>query len=183
MGALCRSRMPRTAERLEIDIFYRKTASQRLFSPERTKNALYPRFLGDRGQILRSELFLQSIKLLPDPLVLIVRVRVECDPLGSVLLLGSLKLREDFTVGADLLTLQLLGVGDVGEKFADVVQLAAESVDIIAQIRGMVIVRLVFHGLDNSADLAHASMKVFQLGVDLALDHFQIRDHNADPHH
>lgn len=72
MGALQRLQIPRTAERLEIDIFYRKSASQRIFSPERTKNALYPRFFGDRGQILRSELFLDPIQLLPNPLMLVM---------------------------------------------------------------------------------------------------------------
>lgn len=177
------SRIPRTAERVEIDIFYRKTASQRLFSPERTKNAPYPRFLGDRGLFSRSELFLQSIKLLPNTLMLIVSMRVECDPLGSILLLRGLQLSEDFTVSADLLTLKLLGVSDVSEKLADVIKLPAESVDIVAEVRTVVIMSLVFDGLDDRADLAHASMKVFQLSVDLALDHFQIRDHDADAHH
>lgn len=115
--------------------------------------------------------------------MLIMGMRVECNPLGAVLLLSCLQLREDFTVGADLLALQLLGVGDVGEKFADVVQLAAESVDIVTQIRRVIIMGLIFDGLDDVADLAHAPMKVFQLSVDLALDDFQIRDHDADPHH
>lgn len=86
-------------------------------------------------------------------------------------------------MSADFLTLELLGVGDVGEKLAHIVQLAAESVDIIAKIRRVIIVGLIFHGLDNVADLAHASMEVFQLRVDLALDDFQIRDHDADSHH
>lgn len=40
--------------------------------------------------ILSLELFLQSIKLLPNPLVLIVSVRVESDALCAVLLLSSL---------------------------------------------------------------------------------------------
>lgn len=86
-------------------------------------------------------------------------------------------------MSADLLTLELLCVGDVGEKLADVVQLPAESVDIVTKIRRVIIVRLIFHGLDDIAYLAHASMEVFQLRVDLALDDFQIRDHDADPHH
>ena len=115
--------------------------------------------------------------------MLIVSVHVERDPLGSVLLLGSLKLREDFTVGADLLTLQLLGVSHVGEKLADAVQLPTESVDIVTKIRAVIVVRLIFHRLDNSADLANSSMEVFQLSIDLALDHFQIRNHDANPHH
>ena len=72
---------------------------------------------------------------------------------------------------------------DVGEKFGDVVQFPAECVDIIAKIRRVIIVGLIFHGLDDVSNLAHASVEVFQLGVDLALDDFQIRDHDADPHH
>lgn len=110
-------------------------------------------------------------------------MRVERDPLGSVLLLSCLQLREDLPVSTDLLTLQLLGVGDVCEKLADAVQFPAERVDIIAEIRGMIIVSLIFHGLDDSTDLAHASMKVFQLSVDLTLHDLQISDHDADPHH
>ena len=147
------------------------------------KNALYPRFLGDRGLFSRSELFLDPIQLLPDPLVLIVSVRVERHALGAILLLCSLKLREDFTVSTNLLTLQLLGVRNVGEKLADIVQLPAESVDIIAKIRRVIIMSLIFHRLNDSADLANASMKVFQLRVDLTLDDLQIRDHDANPHH
>lgn len=147
------------------------------------KNALYPRFLGDRGQILRSELFLDSIQLLPDPLMLIVGMRVERDALCSVLLLRCLQLREHLTVSADFLALELLGVRNVSEKLADPVQLAAESVDIVAEVRAVIIVSLIFHRLNDSADLANASMKVFQLRVDLALDDFQIRDHDADPHY
>lgn len=86
-------------------------------------------------------------------------------------------------MSADLLTLELLGVGDVGEKLAHIVQLPAERVDIVTKIRRVIIVRLIFHGLDDIADLADASMEVFQLRVDLALDDFQIRDHDADPHY
>ena len=42
---------------------------------------------------------------------------------------------------------------------------------------------LIFHGLDDVSNLAHASMEVLELGVDLALDDLQIRDHDANPHH
>ena len=115
--------------------------------------------------------------------MLIVSMRVECDPLGAILLLSRLQLSEDFTVSTNLLTLQLLGVRNVGEKLADIVQLPAESVDIIAKIRRVIIMSLIFHRLNDSADLANASMKVFQLRVDLTLDDLQIRDHNANPHH
>ena len=47
--------------------------------------------------------------------MLIMGMRVKRDTLGSILLLRSLQLREDLTVGADLLPLQLLGVRDVRE--------------------------------------------------------------------
>jgi len=102
--------------------------------------------------------------------MLIMGMRVESNSLCSILLLRSLQLREHLAMSADLLPLQLLGVGDVCEKLADAVQFPAERVDIIAEIRGMIIVSLIFHGLDDSTDLAHASMKVFQLSIDLALD-------------
>ena len=64
--------------------------------------------------------------------MLIMGMRVESDSLGSILLLRCLQLREDFAVGANLLTLQLLGVSYIGEKLAHVIELPAESVDIIA---------------------------------------------------
>lgn len=40
------------------------------------KNAPYPRFLGDRGLFSRSELFLETIKLLPNSLVLVMGMRI-----------------------------------------------------------------------------------------------------------
>ena len=92
--------------------------------------------------------------------MLVMSVRVESDPLCSILLLCSLKLREHFTVSADLLTLKLLGVSYIGEKLADSVELPAESVDIVSEVRTVVIMSLVFDGLDDSADLANASMEV-----------------------
>lgn len=115
--------------------------------------------------------------------MLIMRMSVESDSLGSVLLLRCLQLREHLAVRADFLSLQLLGVRDVREQLTDVIELPAESVDIVAQIRRVVIVCLVFHGLDDRPDLTDPAMQVFQLRVDLALDDFQIRDHDTDPHH
>ena len=115
--------------------------------------------------------------------MLIVSVRVERHALGAILLLRGLQLREDLAVSADLLTLELLSVSHIGEKLTDPIELPAESIDIIAKIRRVIIVGLIFHGLDDSADLANASMEVFQLRVDLTLHDFQIRDHDADSHH
>ena len=102
---------------------------------------------------------------------------------GAVLLLRGLQLREDFTVSTDFLALELLGVRDVGKKLADVVQLAAESVDIITQIRRVIIMSLILDGLDDIADLADSPVEVLELSVDLALYDFQIRDDDANPHH
>ena len=86
-------------------------------------------------------------------------------------------------MSADFLALKLLGVGDVCEKLADAVQFPAERVDIVTEIRRVIIMRLILDGLDDVADLADPAVEVFQLGVDLALDDFQIRDHDADSHH
>ena len=86
-------------------------------------------------------------------------------------------------MSADLLTLQLLGVSHIGEKLADAVELRAKRVDIVAKIRRVIIMGLIFHGLDDVSNLVHASMKALELGVDLALDDLQIRDHDANPHH
>ena len=110
-------------------------------------------------------------------------MRVERDPLGSILLLSCLQLSEHFTVSADLLTLKLLGVRDVGEKFADVIKLPAESVDIVAEVRTVVIMSLVFDGLDDRADLTDPAVEVLELSVDLTLHDLQVRDHDADAHH
>lgn len=86
-------------------------------------------------------------------------------------------------MSADLLTLQLLGVSHIGEKLADAVELPAKRVDIVAKFRRVIIMGLIFHGIDDVSNLAHASMEVLELGVDLALDDLQIRDHDANPHH
>lgn len=115
--------------------------------------------------------------------MLIMGMSVERYPLGAILLLRGLQLSEHFTVSADLLTLQLLGVRDVGEKFADAVELPAESVDIVAEVRAVIIVSLILDGLDNRSHLGDALVEVFQLTINLALDHFQIGNHNADSHH
>lgn len=115
--------------------------------------------------------------------MLVMGMRVECYAFGSVLLLRCLQLREDFTVSADLLALELLGVRDVGKKLADVVQLAAESVDIITQIRRVIIMGLILDGLDHLPNLTDPLVEVLQLAINLALDDFQIRDDDADPHH
>lgn len=115
--------------------------------------------------------------------MLIMSMRVKSDALGSVLLLSCLQLSEDFTVSADFLALELLGVSDVSEKLADAVELPAERVDIVTEIRAVIVMGLILDGLDDSADLAHSSMEVFQLSVDLALYDFQVRDDDADSHH
>lgn len=86
-------------------------------------------------------------------------------------------------MSADFLALKLLGVGDVGEKLADAVQLPAERVDIVTEIRRVIVMGLILDGLDDVADLADPPVEVLELSVDLALYDFQIRDHDADSHH
>ena len=115
--------------------------------------------------------------------MLIVSVRVERNALCSVLLLRCLQLREDLAVSADLLTLKLLSVSHIGEKLTDPIELPAESVDIVTEIRRVIIMGLILDGLDDSADLANASMEVLELSVDLTLHDLQVRDDDADPHH
>lgn len=163
--------------------FIEKRPLRKYFLLSIRKNALYPRFLGDRGLILRSELFLETIQLLPDPLMLIVSVSIKSYPLGSILLLSCLQLREHLAVGTDLLTLELLGVSYIREQLAHVVKLPAERVDIITKIRAVIIMGLIFDGFDDLPNLADPLVEVFQLTIDLALDDLQIRDHDADAHH
>ena len=67
--------------------------------------------------------------------MLIVSVSVERDSLGSVLLLRCLQLREDRSMSADLLALQLLCVRDIREQLANVIDLPAERVDIITNLK------------------------------------------------
>jgi|GEM_PF-2902856 hypothetical protein len=62
-------------------------------------------------------------------------MRVERDPLGSVLLLSCLQLREDLPVSANLLPLKLLCVRDIREQLANVIDLPAERVDIITNLK------------------------------------------------
>lgn len=80
--------------------------------PERTKNALYPRFLGDRGHYLSLRAFFQFLQLFPNPLMLIMGMRVERYPLGSILLLCGLQLVKNHPVCFEFLGLQLLPVSD-----------------------------------------------------------------------
>ena len=77
MGPIYGASVARVASGPNHIIFIENRPLREYFLLRKRKNALCPRFLGDRGLSSRSELFLQSIQLLPNPLMLIMGTSVE----------------------------------------------------------------------------------------------------------
>ena len=86
----------------------------------------------------------QPIQFLPHSVVLVMGAAVQCDPLRAILLLAGLELVQNRAVRRQLLPLALLSAGDNLNFFGDNIQLRPQRVQIVTQVRPVVIVGLFF---------------------------------------
>lgn len=86
----------------------------------------------------------QPIQFLPHSVVLVMGAAIQRDPLCAVLLLAGLELVQNRAVRRQFLPLTLLSAGDNLNLFGDNIQLRAQRIQIIPQVRAVVIVGLFF---------------------------------------